>query len=189
MKEITLTNGLKTQVDDEDFERFGQLKWSAYGSARNYAARGGPHPGMSVYLHREILGNPEGMVVDHIDRNPLNNQRSNLRVASKSDDLRNREKFERGAALKPYDKTQDRYVATPRLREVIKQQGRRKNWLAEQITVDPSYVSHVIAERRTVAEHDAQVWAEILGEPFSALWKLVRTSKVLSESEEKVGAA
>jgi len=34
----------------------------------------------SVLLHRLIMGFPQGLVVDHIDRNTMNCQRSNLRV-------------------------------------------------------------------------------------------------------------
>jgi hypothetical protein len=36
------------------------------------------------YLHRMITNAPKGKVVDHIDRNTLNNMRSNLRVCSQS---------------------------------------------------------------------------------------------------------
>ena len=38
----------------------------------------------TVYLHRLIMGNPKGKVIDHIDRNPLNCTRDNLRVVSHS---------------------------------------------------------------------------------------------------------
>lgn len=40
-------------------------------------------------LHRVIMNPPADMVVDHIDRNPLNNRRSNLRVCSISDNNKN----------------------------------------------------------------------------------------------------
>lgn len=35
-------------------------------------------------LHRYLLDCPDDMVVDHIDRNPLNNIRSNLRIVTRS---------------------------------------------------------------------------------------------------------
>lgn len=45
-----------------------------------------------LYLHREVLrmqpGDPRE--VDHIDRNPLNNRRPNLRVVSRAENSRNR---------------------------------------------------------------------------------------------------
>jgi len=36
----------------------------------------------SVGLHRLLLGAPDGMYIDHINRNPLDNRRSNLRVVT-----------------------------------------------------------------------------------------------------------
>lgn len=40
-------------------------------------------------LHRDIMGNPEGMVVDHINGNTLDNRRYNLRVCSVTENVRN----------------------------------------------------------------------------------------------------
>lgn len=49
--------------------------------------------GKRWYLHRVILGlfNPK-LIVDHIDGNPLNNQRSNLRVVTNQQNCYNRDK-------------------------------------------------------------------------------------------------
>lgn len=176
MKEILLTDGSVTVVDDEDFERFGHFTWYNTGG---YATRWDPVAKKYFWLHLEILGNPIGLVGDHIDRHPANNVRSNLRAVTKSEDLKNRAPFVRGPALKPLDIFQDRYQATPLVAAVIEEQGRRKTWMAEQIQVTNSQVSHVLAGRRTVVESDARIWANILGVPFGALWKLAKTSKKL----------
>lgn len=47
--------------------------------------------GKKVYLHRALLGlgDGDGLEVDHIDRDPLNYRRSNLRVISRSGNLQN----------------------------------------------------------------------------------------------------
>jgi hypothetical protein len=42
-------------------------------------ARIKPH---KTYLHRAILNAPKGLVVDHLNRNTLDNRRSNLRLTS-----------------------------------------------------------------------------------------------------------
>lgn len=42
-----------------------------------------------VYLHRHIMCSPEGMVVDHINRNGLDNRKANLRICSQSENLAN----------------------------------------------------------------------------------------------------
>lgn len=79
MKEIALTQGKCALVDDEDFAWLSQKKWAARWDGYNYYANarfGETH----FQMHRYIMGNPEACV-DHIDRNTLNNQRSNLRIA------------------------------------------------------------------------------------------------------------
>lgn len=40
-------------------------------------------------LHRFILNAPEGVLVDHVDHEPLNNRRSNLRLANASENTQN----------------------------------------------------------------------------------------------------
>lgn len=42
-----------------------------------------------IYFHRLIMNAPKGIEVDHIDGNPLNNQKSNLRFATRSQQLMN----------------------------------------------------------------------------------------------------
>ena len=59
-----------------------------------YAARKewvkGQHKSVCVLMHRQIMESPEGIQVDHKDRNRLNNQRSNLRNATIREQRRNR---------------------------------------------------------------------------------------------------
>ncbi len=94
MKTIQLTKGMQTIVDDEDFERFGYMRWQAFD------CDGGPYarrdtllsdgPRRKILLHREIMGAKHGVLVDHINRNPLDNRRSNLRLATALGNARNR---------------------------------------------------------------------------------------------------
>lgn len=89
-KEVALSKGKVAIVDDEDFDRVSEYRWFYRGlhgrSSVEYAIRtfyrDGKH--RTVYLHRFILDAPHGVEVDHIDRNGLNNRRSNIRLATRS---------------------------------------------------------------------------------------------------------
>lgn len=91
VKKISLTQGQFSLIDDDDFEKFGFLKWSVTKMTRGgksvfYAYR--KKFGKTVYLHREILDNPNGEV-DHINRNRLDNRKSNLRIITREENAKN----------------------------------------------------------------------------------------------------
>ena len=89
MKTIRLTNGEETLVDDEDFERFGHLRWRKDGNG--YAVHNTTAKGKSVcyLLHRLILDAPRGVFVDHRNGRLLDNRKSELRLCSRSQNQRN----------------------------------------------------------------------------------------------------
>lgn len=82
-KEIQLTKGCTTIVDDDVYEWASKFKWYSH---RGYAYRGQWVPGenrtLQIALHREIMIPEEGEYVDHINGNPLDNRRENLRIVS-----------------------------------------------------------------------------------------------------------
>lgn len=58
------------------------------------------------YIYQRFNGNiPSGMVIDHIDRNPLNNKIENLRIVTISDNNKNRSAYgksnHKGVAILP----------------------------------------------------------------------------------------
>jgi len=82
MKKIKLTRGLEALVDDEDFEYLNQWKWYALKSNKtHYAVRNYRFNGKHSLLrmHRIIMATPDNLVIDHKDRDGLNNQKGNLR--------------------------------------------------------------------------------------------------------------
>ena len=54
---------------------------------RGYVYR--KHHGKEIWLHNEIMHPPEGYVVDHINGNPLDNTRDNLRICTQLDNMKN----------------------------------------------------------------------------------------------------
>lgn len=121
MKEINLTKGFKVLVDDDDYEYLQFYKWRAhviyYKGNRNkfkvYAQTRRNY--QSISLHRLITKCPKGLLVDHIDGNTLNNQKSNLRICTYSQNLQNQVscvKRYKGTDYKPKDK---RFNATIRV--------------------------------------------------------------------------
>lgn len=111
-KIIQLTRGLFTLVDDEDFERLSILKWHALApgksrrawyAVRNLAREGGKRRTWS--MQNDIICPLPGYLVDHKDGDGLNNQKSNLRFATTSENCANSKKSTgssryRGVALK-----------------------------------------------------------------------------------------
>lgn len=97
MKKIALSQRQSALVDDADFERFGNLKWTAQWipctksfsaiHTRPRDANGKKH---RIILHREIMGNPAGKRVDHENHDTLDCQRHNLRVCTPSQNGMNR---------------------------------------------------------------------------------------------------
>jgi hypothetical protein len=96
MKYILLTQGKKTLVDDVDFELYGDLKWQYMnGYAGRTTYKGGSRKGAvyeTEWLHRLVAQTPEGLVGDHINGNPLDNRRKNLRNCTQRQNLMNTSK-------------------------------------------------------------------------------------------------
>lgn len=95
MKTITLTQGFETSVDDEDIDWLRQFSWYSHVKKRKstivYAVR--KDSKKTVSMAKSILVRHglwiEGYEIDHIDGNRLNNQKSNLRLATSSQNQAN----------------------------------------------------------------------------------------------------
>jgi hypothetical protein len=85
-------------IDDADYELFSKYKWRV--TTENYVLT--TIKRRTVFLHRLLFGEPAG-VVDHINSNPLDNRRCNLRFCSQSQN-----KFNQGKP-KCYSKLASKY--------------------------------------------------------------------------------
>lgn len=90
-REIPLTQGLVTLVDDEDYDRvMAAGKWYAHRNGRVFYARRNvrlPDGRQgAVLLHAFLTG---FAVTDHVNRDGLDNRRANLREATHAENVRN----------------------------------------------------------------------------------------------------
>jgi hypothetical protein len=110
MKEIPLTRGKFTTVDDEDYDDLMQYKWHC--TKAGYAARGKWINGKQVliYMHRYLLNAAPGTVVDHLDGNKRNNQRSNILLCTQSENMANSIKYNK-TGFKGVCRSLDKYAA------------------------------------------------------------------------------
>jgi hypothetical protein len=99
---IPLTQGHEAIIDASDLPLVSQHRWWASVRRRAdgsvsavYARRDGTKVNGRapvIYLHRFVSGAACDVDVDHSDGNGLNNRRSNLRVASRAQNIRNAKK-------------------------------------------------------------------------------------------------
>lgn len=64
-------------VDDEDYEFFSKYHYTVQVRMVYYAAR-------------RLLGCPKGMEIDHINNDPFDNRKENLRVVTKQENVQNK---------------------------------------------------------------------------------------------------
>lgn len=86
-KLIPLTKGQSAIVDDADFDWLSQWKWCFIAIKRHtgYAVRHGSGNNKKlIYMHRFIMNAPDGVQIDHKNICGIDNQRSNLRFATVS---------------------------------------------------------------------------------------------------------
>lgn len=80
----------KCIIDNEDWINIKEFKFIVKKTDYTFYVRvnSGIHKGN--YLHRILMGNPIGFEIDHENHNGLDNRKSNLRIATKAQNVRNR---------------------------------------------------------------------------------------------------
>lgn len=119
VQRIILTNGMVAYVDAADYEELNRYTWQL--ASGGYAARSEKR--RLIFMHRQIMNPPEGMFVDHIRGNRLDNTRAHLRICTRSENARNQTK---------HADTTSRYIGVSYWRNrkkwaaVIRLKGRKK---------------------------------------------------------------
>lgn len=93
-KRIELTKGYIAIVDDEDYDWLIKHSWHVHDSRPSVRYAMSWIKGKIIRMHRLILLHygqlEDGLTVDHIDGNGLNNQKANLRTCTQAENTRNR---------------------------------------------------------------------------------------------------
>ena len=82
-----IIRGIETYIDTEDIEKINMYCWGIDGKGYIYKHKTLKEERKS--LHRFLLNPSKNMVIDHINHNPLDNCKKNLRIVSQSENLHN----------------------------------------------------------------------------------------------------
>ena len=88
-----------------DYKRLREYEWfTQKGKSCFYAARRSRGPKGSkpatIYMHRELIDVADGLLVDHVNQDSMDNRRANLRGATRAQNIRNRKKFSNSSGSK-----------------------------------------------------------------------------------------
>lgn len=116
MKYIPLGHGKMAIISDEDYPRISKFTWRINGNyvrhdvAIKDKTKKSGYKVEAILLHRLIIGAKKNEIVDHINRDTLDNSRENLRISTASQNSLN-QKFEKntvsgytGVSWNPRDK-------------------------------------------------------------------------------------
>jgi hypothetical protein len=125
MKTIEVAQGYKAIVDDDMYPVLSKYRWNIlkqHGSI--YVRRlewSGVNKNVKSHMHHCVIGRPlNGLQVDHINGNPLDNRRENLRIVTPRQNASNRKERRLG-------QTDSKYVGVHKNKNKWTSQIRIKN--------------------------------------------------------------
>lgn len=109
---VRSTRGATAIVDASDFAALSKWQWSSSAAGHIYRREPKSKGARVVFLHHEILQRVEGLEVDHINGNPADNRRVNLRYATKAQNQMNRHRVVAACGFKGVTKNKARWMAS-----------------------------------------------------------------------------
>ncbi len=147
---VPLTKGYEAVIDADDVDLVGKYNWCAILDGRSvYAFRRGPSPErLTIRMHRFLMGDPDGLDIDHQDGDGLNNRRGNLRYATKSQNSQNQRLSKSSTSgLKGvcWHKARCKWRAAIRVNS-------KRTYLGHHDTIEAAYAAYVEASARLHGE-------------------------------------
>ena len=93
------------KVEPANYERLREYEWFAQkGKNCFYAVRQARGPkgskSATIYMHHELIDVGDGLLIDHVNQDSMDNRRANLRGATRAQNIRNRKKFSNSSGSK-----------------------------------------------------------------------------------------
>lgn len=115
---IQLSNGMITLVDQEDWLVLRQYNWTISFNNYSYYAKRNARIGKrseskfaTYIMHRVIMGAKGSQQVDHRNGDTLDNRKSNLRIATQSQNKKNRRRISSNSGFKGVHRVGDKWYA------------------------------------------------------------------------------
>jgi len=152
---IPLTHKRFAKVDPADYPWLSQYRWHCQVRSHTcYAVRTVWEGGTcrKVWMHREVMGTPEGMVCDHVNHEGLDNRPRNLRNCTKQQNSFNKARYRNGVS---------------RYKGVYQRKGSDRWFAGIQARGKQTYLGEFDTELEAALAYDAA--ARKLHGPFAAL--------------------
>lgn len=79
------------KIDNEDIDKITKHRWALrYDKGINNFYLMCKHLNKSIHIHRIITNCPDGLVVDHLNHDTLDNRKKNLKVCTQQDNMQNK---------------------------------------------------------------------------------------------------
>lgn len=126
MKKIKILNqNLYALVDNEDYQWLKKYTWYSHNQGYITTAINNK----TLLIHRLIMKPKDGLIVDHINQNKLDNRKSNLRIGTQSQNLANQKKKRGTSSIYKgvsFDKSRDKWQSKIRIAKKMISLGRFK---------------------------------------------------------------
>lgn len=141
MKQVPLKDSnLFALVDDADYETVSRYKWGLMVAPNTYYARTWVD-GTTVLMHRLLMCAKAGERVDHKDSNGLNNQRSNMRRATST---------QNGGNSRKHAVTRSKYKGV-----TYDKRNKYRKWIAAiKVNYTRYHIGNYITEEEAAAAYD-----------------------------------